>query len=653
VAANITSFTLDMTAGLVSIAMDAAVTLPATVPANSMYLQNASTSPAAVFDLVGSTIYQASSTTGSITISYEAFTRIASQSTYLTNRNNSYLRVTSSFPTNAVTLQAETYTGDINAPQLVNFAYDASSTAPWNILLSTTEPWLNVQLNQITLQSSGSSPTYSYTLTGGTTWLSAGLTYIKFSSADAAAIAAISGLCTALNNTFLTFPTGVATSWVGVPQADVNGKQADVYISASGSTAPGFKLASTPDLQIQGGNTGQVLTAVGNTGQMTWASPSAGVGNFLITSNINSLTAGYQIRVGYANNNANYPGGVWTIFQTPPPSTSMTDYWLSSISTTKDAYSTYDGNTANSVVIQSNVSMTIGVTGDTFAIDTGNDYILIGSSNITGTDLGNLSITGTGGTYTINKNLISNTTFTTSTVSVSGRLTTAINGQLNFTGSTLYNTAPVPFSIGSVSGAFAQSSVPYWSKNQTFNWTVGGVSGTVDTTANTSTVKLSGTNTANLTTIGATSGTSSSYDSTTGTFTLTANFSGTGTHGYTGTNTSTATGSVSTATAYYPLFYKITTSNANPSFANTDSHLTANFALGQGATTNSTTTDYLWMAIPATIYSAQPTFKFDAPPFLGVVAPPDQIYANQTISGQTYNVYGFTDFQAATLIYTA
>jgi hypothetical protein len=113
--------------------------------------------------------------------------------------------------------------------------------------------------------------------------------------------------------------------------------------------------------------------------------------------------------------------------------------------------------------------------------------------------------------------------------------------------------------------------------------------------------------------------------------------------------TSTVNGTVSPATKYYPLFWKITSSSSVPTFTTSDSHNTSNYALGQGATTSTTATDYLWLATPT---SASHTFKHV---FLGsdIVDIPD-VTASTTISGQAYKLWGFTNFsQAASIVTTS
>jgi hypothetical protein len=178
--------------------------------------------------------------------------------------------------------------------------------------------------------------------------------------------------------------------------------------------------------------------------------------------------------------------------------------------------------------------------------------------------------------------------------------------------------------------------------NQAFNWSV-------SVTGTTSTGNLTYTGGISLTSSGATSGTSGSIDSTSSYTLTTSDYYGAGLYGY-GSRTipSTVTGTVSAATKYYPLFYKINSSASNPNFTTSDTYLTHNYVTGDGATTSATTSQYLWIAIPG---SSSHTFAYT---FLGsqVGQSPAVTFTGQTISGYTYNVYGFTNFSAATLLYT-
>jgi hypothetical protein len=129
----------------------------------------------------------------------------------------------------------------------------------------------------------------------------------------------------------------------------------------------------------------------------------------------------------------------------------------------------------------------------------------------------------------------------------------------------------------------------------------------------------------------------------------TNDYRGAGLNGY-GTRTIPATvnGTVSAAAKYYPVFWKTTANSTVPTFTTSDSRNSNNYALGQGANTTSTTSNYTWIATP----NATPhTWGYT---FVGSVVGQDPAVAGTTttISGQTYTIYGFTNFSAATFLYT-
>ena len=221
---------------------------------------------------------------------------------------------------------------------------------------------------------------------------------------------------------------------------------------------------------------------------------------------------------------------------------------------------------------------------------------------------------------------------------------TTDRGQETGSATTLTNTQPIPFNINSITASFPSSTVPYWDLDQSFSWSLSKTSGSTVTGGTTTfTGGVGGT----LTTSGATNGTSASIDSTITYTVVTDTYTCTGAYGA-GTSTATdRTRTITPANKYYPLFWKTTGSSSNPNFTTSDSHNSYDFALNQTAVTTDTTTDYTWIATPT---SANRTFKYI---FLGsdVVLTPTTTYTEQDISGETYNVYGFTNFSAATTIY--
>ena len=399
-------------------------------------------------------------------------------------------------------------------------------------------------------------------------------------------------------------------------------------------------LGDVSNINISGGSAGQFLKTDG-AGNVSFASVQS-----LVQSNITNIVAGSAIAITVDNANATYPGGVFTLEQLGPISLTVTDQWNQSganIGTSKNAYANYISSTVNT----SNVKITLSLANATFNINAASDTITFGSSVITGANLTALGITGTGGTYTIPSTyLTAANTQTNSSVPTSVSLTTNRNTQAG-SGTTLTNNQPVPFNVTALSGTFGSATVPYWSLNQTFNWNATTTSGATVASGNVTYANTTNSISGSLTSAGATSGTSASLDSTL-TYTISSSdYVGAGQYGA-GTRTMTATvnGTVSASTKYYPLFYKTTGSSSVPTFTTSDSHGVANIVIGTSfANTTATASNYLWMATPG---SSSHTFKHV---FLGsdIVDTPD-VSATQTISGETYKIWGFTNFSAVTSI---
>jgi hypothetical protein len=374
----------------------------------------------------------------------------------------------------------------------------------------------------------------------------------------------------------------------------------------------------------------------GNLSNINTAGLLSGVKPF-VTSNIDSVVAGSTIVVVADYANTTYPGGLFTITQLGPVTLTTTDIW-SSGTATKNAYANYLASSINT----QNINITLSLSNATFSVKS-SDSITIGGSTITGANLVGLNITGNG-TYTIPNTYFSSSVQTTTTSAVSVSLTTS-RGVYSSTGTSLTATQPIAYTVNSISGSFPASTVPYWNLNQTFNWNVS-VTGT--TSAGNLTYSGGAINTTSLTTTGASSGSSASINSTVNYTVVTTDYTGAGAYGY-GSRTipNTVTGTVTAATMYYPLFYKITSSSSAPTFTSSDSYLTHDYVLGDGATTSSTPSQYLWIAIPG---AGSHTFAYT---FLGTtVGQTPSATSSQTISGYNYNIYGFTNFSAATLLYT-
>jgi hypothetical protein len=184
--------------------------------------------------------------------------------------------------------------------------------------------------------------------------------------------------------------------------------------------------------------------------------------------------------------------------------------------------------------------------------------------------------------------------------------------------------------------------------NQTFTWSATTTAGATVASGNVTYANTANSVSGTLVSNGATSGTSTSLDSTMAYTISSSDYTGAGQYGA-GTRTMTATvnGTVAAATKYYPLFWKTTSNSTLPTFTTSDSRNSNNYALGQGASTTATASNYLWLATPN---NTSHTFKHV---FLGsdIVDTPD-VTGTVTISGQTYSVWGFTNFSQVTTIVT-
>ena len=436
-------------------------------------------------------------------------------------------------------------------------------------------------------------------------------------------------------------------------------------ITATGGTATTVN-ASVTNTKISGGTTNYVLAATDSLGNVTFAN----IANyFLIQANVPSIVPGSTL--GFVANYANpsYPGGVYTLQQLGPVSITMTDQWsqgASNIGTTKNSYANYVAGTTN----LANVTVTVTLANATFAIQS-SDSINVGGTTLNGTQILSIypSINGNStATFTIPNTSLRNADEYNGLSSVTDTVTANLTnsrgstgaGVSTVTGTTLTSTAPQPYNVNSVSGSFPANPVPYWNINQGFNWSVS-VTGTTVSGNLTYTQVANVLVTGSLSSTGAGSGTSTSLDSTQSYTISTSDYTGAGNYGA-GTRTTPTvpvTGTINAVTKYYPLFYKITTNSTIPTFTISDSHNSNNYALGQGATTSTTSTNYLWIAIPNYPSNssglASHTFKHVFGGF-DIVDDPTGHTGTQTISsgGQSYNysIYGFTGFTQASFILT-
>jgi hypothetical protein len=356
-----------------------------------------------------------------------------------------------------------------------------------------------------------------------------------------------------------------------------------------------------------------------------------------VTSNIDTIVPGSTISIGVDYNNKDYPGGLFTVFQQQPIQINVTSIWATLDSNVKNAYLDFTSNTINS----KDVVFSINVANAVFGIKSTDD-ITIGNSIVSGVDLTGLNINGNGA-YTISSSLISVVDETASNVAITANLTTD-RGIVHVSNVYLNNIQPTPFSVTSISASWTASTVPFWIPNQTFSWSTQLVG-----TATAGNIRYTGATSGTLSSTGAVSGTSPSLDSTQSYSVQSSDYRGNGLNGAGNILFSTTISkAITPATKYYPLFYKTTFDGNNPNITTSDSYLRSQYALGQGADTTTDPAKYLWLATPG---STSHTFAYTIFQTAAVVAP-DRTYLNQTIGGQTYNVYGFTNASLVTKIYT-
>lgn len=444
--------------------------------------------------------------------------------------------------------------------------------------------------------------------------------------------------------------TGTGVQWITLSPNSIFSGSTNVNIPSSGSnvtvtvggtanvaviSSTGVNVAgsvSATSLKLPGGTGGQPLVSDGAGGLIF------GNGKAYATSLVNNVVAGSALVFDVDYSNVTYPAGVFTLRQLGPVTFSMTDTW-SSGGTSKNAYL----NGVTSTVNTSDININISLANATFAINPSTDTIIIGTTVISGANLTSLGIaTNAGGTYTIPSSLFASSAQTVnSPITISASLTTS-RGQFNTNGISLTNNQYSPFNI-SFTGSWASSSVPFWNTTQTFNW-----NSTVTGTVNSGNLIYSLTDgsvfVGNLSTTGGRSGASPSIDSSVGYTISTTDYVGIGTNVTSGTSTVSTSTSLAAATKYYPLFYKITGASANPNFTTSDSYLTKAYAVGDGANTSATSSNYLWLAVPGA--TTTHTFQHVDQGFT-VVDTPAVSYLNQTIGGHTYQVYGFTSFTSS------
>jgi len=446
-----------------------------------------------------------------------------------------------------------------------------------------------------------------------------------------------------------TTTTGV--QWVSLSPSSIFNGTSNVNVAASGNvsvsiggtsnvavvTSTGVNVAgyvSATSLKLPGGTIGQPLISDGAGGLVF------GNGKAYATSTVNNLVAGSALVFDVDYSNTTYPAGVFTLRQLGPVSFTMTDTWASSGSS-KNAYTNGVAGTVNT----RDITITLTLANANFAINTSTDSIIVGTTVISGANLTSLNIaTNAGGTYSIPSSLFSAASQTASgNLTLSATLTTT-RGSFNTSGGNLINNQYVPFNI-SFNGSWGVSSVPYFDINKTFAW-----NSTVTGTVNSGNLRYVQVGNASvfgtLSTTGATYGTSTTLDASQSYTISTTDYVGIGSNVTSGTSTISTTATVAAASKYYPLFYKTTSSSSNPNFITGDTYLPKAFAVGDGANTSAITSQYLWLAIPGAVASR----AFQHTDLTTVDDIPVATYPNQNIGGQTYQVFGFTNFNRAVKI---
>jgi hypothetical protein len=588
--------------------------------------------------LSGSTIYLGD--TGEIT------TDVSGAFTLNKNLTTSANLVSANVSTgNATITGAATVTGNVVAGNIYANSGTVGATNLTGTLTTAAQPNIT-SVGRLTALSVGNS-TVTTTLGNGT--VTANSVSVSGNILLTSTTPIIVNGATGTNGQVLS-TTGTGVQWISLSPNSISSGTSNVNIPSSGSnvtvsvggtanvaviSSTGVNVAGSltaTSLKLPGGTTGQPLVSDGIGGLIF------GNGKAYATSTVNSLVAGSALVFDIDYSNVTYPAGVFTLRQLGPVTFGMSDTWASG-GTSKNAYT----NGVTSTVNTQNITITLSLANATFAINTATDSIVVGSTVINGAALASIAIaSNAGGTYSIPSSAFAAGAQTVnSPVTVSATLTTS-RGQFNATGTNLTNNQYVPFGI-TFSASWATASTPFFNTSQTFNWN-SSVSGTVNSGNLRYTQVGNSLVTGTLTTTGGLSGTSVSLDSGYAYTISTTDYVGIGSNVTSGTSTVSTSTNLAATTKYYPLFYKITGSSANPNFITSDSYLNKAYAVGDGANTSTSTTNYLWLAVPGT--STSHTFQHVDQGFT-VVDTPDATFLNQTIGGYTYQVYGFTNFSAA------
>ena len=487
--------------------------------------------------------------------------------------------------------------------------------------------------------------------------------------------------------------TGNGSGLTGIVGANVTGTVPQAAYAASSFSATAAVTANTANSATTATTAGTVTTNaqpnITSVGTLTTLSVTGALnaGNITgngagltglpaqracVTSNITSLTAGYAINIAADYGNAQWPAGIFTIYQTaqPAPTITLTNQWTGTGSTSKNAYANYAGNVVN----LSNVNMTLSLSSGTFNVQS-SDNIIIGNTIITGSNVTGLGITGSGGTISVPASLIGNATQIAASSPVIVNLSTNAGGPFQALGDTLTTVAPQPFSLTGITASFPTTTLSIGANSsQPVQYTTTVATGS----AISGNIIISGA--ANSTTSVGTSltGNTSAINSTAGNFVVTASYLGSGLYGA-GNSVATANVSLSPAAFTTPMFTKSTANQDDPGFTTSDTNFGANWQPGPGSpgntygiltNYNNPISQFYWLAIPTSTFNesfnVESTFAqsgngalyFNYNTQLGIVNQlPEQVYGGGTdwsnlgYAGGTYAIgnvpyiaLGFTGF---------
>lgn len=193
---------------------------------------------------------------------------------------------------------------------------------------------------------------------------------------------------------------------------------------------------------------------------------------------------------------------------------------------------------------------------------------------------------------------------------------------------TLTNVQPAAFAA-SLNASYEQQSLPFYTTTATVNYNYSVTSGAATQYAGTITPATS-------TTLNATAASGTLTNVPNRTLTLGGSITGTGTNGA-GSTPVPITGTVSAVPVYFPAFYKITTTSTPPTWTTADVQTPSSPAGLTITYPNAQPTNYAWLATKfavGSIYLVVTGF--------GEYAIDPNVVSTVTISGEVFNLYGFT-----------